>query len=86
MNLYTYGVLRIYILRISCVHMFSSYPVDPHICYSAQHFPTYFHRDLVSHGTLHIQTCRSVQIFESAYLGSPAPRELYGRPLLRKAG
>ncbi len=51
-------------------------PVDPRMCHPTQYFPTCFHVDLVSHGTLHIQTCRSVQIFESAYLGSPTPPEL----------
>jgi len=31
-DLYTCGVLKIYILIISCVHMLSNHPVDPHMC------------------------------------------------------
>ena len=34
--------------------------------------------DLISYGTLHIQTCISVQIFKSAYPCIPAPPELEG--------
>ena len=37
--------------------------------------------DLISHGTLHVQTCISVQIFEGVDPGIPAPPELVGMNL-----
>ena len=58
-----------------CVYAFKQPCRSTHV-HPTQYFPTCFHLDLLSHGTLQIQTCRLVQIFESADPGIPAPPEL----------
>ena len=64
-----------------CIYGFKSPCRSTHV-HPTQYFPTCFHLDLLSHGTLQIQTCRLVQIFDNADPGIPAPPELKGRAVV----
>ncbi len=66
-NPYFTYFLYVYVLKSPC---------SPHMCQPTQYSPTCSHMDLISRVNLYIQTCRSVQISENAYPGSPAPPEL----------
>ena len=66
---------NLHITYFLCIYAFNS-PCRSTYVHPTQDFPTCFHMDLISYGTLHIQTCISVQIYESAYPCIPAPPEL----------
>ncbi len=72
---HTWSFENLHFTYFLCIYAFKSPCRSTHV-HPTQYFPTCFHVDLIPYGTLQIQTCRLVQIFESVYPGIPAPPEL----------
>ena len=73
--IHIWSLENLHFICFLCIHAIKSLYRSTHV-HPTQYFPTCFRVDLISHGTLQIQICRLVQIFESVDAGIPAPPEL----------